>query len=302
MTTLAEGVYQLGPIQSVTTAEVPRENRRSGFTVTELLVAISVVSVVAGLLLPAIQQSREAARRLHCQNNLRQFGQALHGFEAARYSFPAGHDGFQQLDHSWCTAILPYLDETDLYQRYDYSLAWNAGGNAQVALSSPSVFLCPTTYHDWSGAVDYGGLYGVGFDALLGTTGPTSLMPGFGIGYGWDQGILTGIRMPFSIGPERLFPIRIADIKDGTSHTFLVAEDAGRPAWQGGRWADGHNCFSYDGAPVGSVRANDIFSDHGAGVNMLMADGAVIFLSQNVNIQVVAALCTRARGDVVDDL
>lgn len=284
---------------------VPAPIRRSGFTILELLVAIAVVGVLAALLLPATMQSREAARRLQCQNNLRQMGTALHGFEAAKASFPPGHDAFQQRDHSWCTAILPYLEQTELYQRYDYSRAWNdsapPGRNAQIAQASLPVFLCPSTTREWPGAVDYGGLYGASDDTLLGTTGPTDLMPGFGIGFGWDQGILTGIRMPGSSGPERLFPIRMADIRDGTSHTFLVAEDAGRLSWEGGGWADGHNCFSYHGQPVNSHRSNNIFSDHAAGANMLMADGAAIFLGRETSTQVVTALCTRARGEVIDN-
>lgn len=284
---------------------VPGPNRRSGFTILELLVAIAIVGVLAALLLPAVMQSREAARRLQCQNNLRQMGTALHGFEAANASFPPGHDAFQQLDHSWCTAILPYLEQTELYLRYDYSHAWNdpapPGGNAQIAQASLPVFLCPSTAHEWPGAVDYGGLYGVGYDSLLDTTGPTDLTPGFGIGYGWDQGILTAVQMLFSSGPQRMSPIRMADIRDGTSHTFLVGEDAGRPPAEGGQWANGHNCFPYNGGPINSERSNGIFSDHGSGTNMLLADGAVMFLGRNTSYQVVTALCTRSRGEAIDD-
>lgn len=280
----------------------PTANRRSGFTIVELLVAIAVVSVLLALALPAIMRAREAARRMQCQNNLRQMGTALHAFESSHGSFPPGDDGYQEFGHSWCTAVLPFLDQVELYDYYDYHHAWDdPGGNFGIAQTTLSVFLCPTTANSSAGGIDYGGLYGVGYNSLLGTTGPTDLTPGFGIGFGWDQGILTAIKMPFSSGPQRLFPIRVADIRDGTSHTFLIGEDAGRPPSEGGQWANGNNCFAYDGKAINTRVSNCIFSNHPGGANMLLASGAVIFLGQSISSDVVTAFATRARGEHIDD-
>ncbi|MFO0908094.1 MAG: DUF1559 domain-containing protein [Isosphaeraceae bacterium] len=95
---------------------------RRGFSLIELLVVIAIIGVLAGLLMPAVQKSREAARRAQCLNNLKQVGLAIHGFENVRGGLPP--IGTKPTDHSWVTLILPYLEQAGLENIYDYGKYW----------------------------------------------------------------------------------------------------------------------------------------------------------------------------------
>jgi prepilin-type N-terminal cleavage/methylation domain-containing protein len=98
-----------------------RANARRGFTLVELLVVIAIVGVLVSLLLPSVQAAREAARRAQCSSNLKQIGLALLDFHAAQRKFPAGGAGCPQgyYGNSWWIALLPGLEQTALYERYD---------------------------------------------------------------------------------------------------------------------------------------------------------------------------------------
>ncbi len=104
-----------------------RKSLNLGFTLIELLVVISIIGILVALLLPAVQTAREAARRTQCTNNLRQIGLALMNFEASRGSLPKG-DWRQRMKSSnvdslgtWVSVTLPYLEETNLYNKFDFS-------------------------------------------------------------------------------------------------------------------------------------------------------------------------------------
>ncbi len=92
----------------------PSPIRRSGFTLVELLVVIAIIGVLVGLLLPAVQAAREAARRMQCQNNLKQIGLALHNYESAYRSLPWGAKGGHGF--SWTTDILPFAEQSSLWE------------------------------------------------------------------------------------------------------------------------------------------------------------------------------------------
>src|SRR3954471_10743597 len=93
---------------------------RPGFTLIELLVVIAIIAVLIGLLLPAVQAAREAARRSQCVNNEKQIGLAMHNYHSALNQFPpgaiVGKDGKPLL--SWRVAILPYVEQGDLYNQF----------------------------------------------------------------------------------------------------------------------------------------------------------------------------------------
>ena len=88
-------------------------------------------------------------------------------------------------------------------------------------------------------------------------------------------------------------PITMAAIKDGLSNTFLVLEDSGRAAEQGGRWIDGDNCFGQDHGPINAHQSKEIFSNHPQGAHAVMADASVRFLSNGMAPSVIGALSTR---------
>lgn len=112
--------------------------RRNGFTLIELLVVIAIIAVLIALLLPAVQQSREAARRASCKNNLKQLGLALHNYHDAYSCFPIGASYQRGTGLSWMVGLLPYLDQAALFNQFDFVSA-NTG---LPVFSVPNRTLC----------------------------------------------------------------------------------------------------------------------------------------------------------------
>ena len=142
---------------------VPRPSHRSsGFTLIELLVVIAIIGVLVGLLLPAVQTAREAARRAQCVNNLKQIGLALMNYESANGVFPASYldnpnlsgiaygitypdDGYNGWPgFAWGTMILPYIEQSPLYASININLLCWATDNTTSATTKLSVFICPS--------------------------------------------------------------------------------------------------------------------------------------------------------------
>src|SRR5262249_50112334 len=115
------------------------------FTLVELLVVIAIVALLAALLLPAIQSSRETARRAACQNNLKQLGLALLNYHDTYKTFPRG--GWTAASHnlSWTSAILPHLEERPLYNSLNPHAAYTDASNLPAGKTLLSVLLCPTS-------------------------------------------------------------------------------------------------------------------------------------------------------------
>jgi len=261
---------------------------RRAMTLVEVLVATAIVGVLVAIAMPAVQMVREAARRTQCQNNLRELGVALLNFESVHARLSAGRDAQHGWNHSWATAILPQLEQADLFARYDYSRAWNHRANQSVARANPAVFRCPSAIGKWDGKTDYGGNYGSGL---------TGLKSGFQEGRAWEAGMFPPIQVPLP-GRFRRAAVRMNEVTDGTSQTLMILEDADRQAKEGGLWANGHNCLAHDRGRVNGSVSNEIFSRHPGGAGGLMADGSVRFLAESIEAAVVGALCTRAVGEV----
>jgi len=208
-----------------------RAARRSrGFTLVELLVVIAITSVVAALVLPALTQSRESARRIDCQSRLRQLGLAVTTHEHARRAYPTGcvgcrFGGPNQLRFlSWNVQLLPYLEQDALFRRFDLETKSYSSPNREAGAMTLPVFLCPSTAGDtlvnriglWRGMAftDFAGIYGV---EGVGRTDNRENAPH------WLQPEFLGVMLYET-------PVRMREIKDGASNTALIGEARDRRA------------------------------------------------------------------------
>lgn len=279
----------------------------------ELLVVIVIFAILMMLLIPAVLSVRASARRAQCQTNMRSIGQGLLAYEASTGRLPAGRDQNRMHDHSWATRILPNLDQQGLYDRYDWQTSWcsmgdgriwtspwdleyvdgrrdDVRGNLQLAATNLSVFTCPETSHEFNGAIDYGGNYGSSISGLK---------PGFGRGEAWDSGLLVAANVYFEKG-IRQQGVRMSEVVDGQSHTFMVIEDAGREPHHGGMWANGHNCFANELIAINLYRSNSIYSDHGNIAYAVLGDGSVMSLTDTMDSYVLGAMATRSGREATE--
>ena len=192
-----------------------------GFTLVELLVVIAIIGVLIALLLPAVQAAREAARRSQCNNNLRQFGVALHNYHDVFKHLPSSDAGIwipsgtlQNTGISEHARLLEYMEQSNVYQLIDFKSKWNAPVNAAAASKRVPVFMCPSDSANYVPAI-YGpnNYYGnQGSQILYGGVPPTNpANPNFGMPAA-DGIFYTNSFLPF------------AEIRDGLSATAAFSE------------------------------------------------------------------------------
>jgi prepilin-type N-terminal cleavage/methylation domain-containing protein/prepilin-type processing-associated H-X9-DG protein len=283
---------------------------RRGFTLIELLVVIAIIAVLVAILLPAVQQAREAARASQCRNNMKQLGIAFHSYYEIHSRFPpycvAGGVSNQEVDRSWCWAsmILPQLDQGALYNKLqvgqsnlipnsssnmtnvnDYTTA-SATSQEKLFTSRIATYLCPTANGDSTNK----------FQKNLGT-----LM------YAMNNQIAT--QPSAGVGAQAT---RLGDITDGTSNTLLVGEKTLMSApflgvgsiWGAGKIGgtnrltivaaqcpmnvpfdgshDATNLIYIENSPSTLVSRASLVSPHAGGAHMLLCDGAVRFVSEDI--------------------
>jgi prepilin-type processing-associated H-X9-DG protein len=175
---------------------------------------------------------------------------------------------------AWSAFLLPFVEEQPLFDELDLTKPFDSPRNARPASTILPIYICPASLRgarrvQGRGPCDYGGIYGERI------TSPNQPPKGSML---FDESVA------------------IDDIVDGTSHTVIIAEDSRFPD---GQWINGRNifdqAFAINAAPDWE---NDIRSEHAGGANGVFADGSVRFLTESIDVRVLAALCTRAGREV----
>jgi len=308
--------------------------RRYAFTLIELLVVIAIIAILIGLLLPAVQKVREAAARMKCQNHMKQWALAMHGYHDSLGQFPKGSSNGSALRQTWVMYLWAYVEQNSLASNNDLSrhfyLTPGTIGNTMNGLCGARVpiYYCPsdngidltTTFYQrtrgnyvvcWGNA-----LYD---DRRPAASGGTAGTANFG--------------MFHHIGGVRANPgiVRMASLTDGTSNTLmlsesLMAKSAADDDWRGDIHNDdgvfrfhtnitpnstspdlisSTNYFRQNGDPLmpvalGNPQRAAARSRHSGVVNAALGDGSVRTFRNAISAQTWAALGTISNGEVVN--
>jgi prepilin-type N-terminal cleavage/methylation domain-containing protein/prepilin-type processing-associated H-X9-DG protein len=310
-------------------ARLGKECQTSGFTLVELLVVIAIIGILIGMLLPAVQSVRAAARRSACQNNLRQIGLGLLNYESARQKFPPGQSYIKTADEdedrigfSWFVQILPQLEASNIYEIFDFDQQPTDGNNRNAIAQTISFALCPSTALI-DGDRDSNGMitqfvtdtvtdpFDMGCLDYMGIVGPkdgdNDILDPSGNEYERNQGMLLKLKKRDDEHVGLVSPgVKIGEIIDGTSNTMFVTECTGRGAdgdTPDGAWVCAKNNAEIDrGVKRKKSKKSQedelIYSDHYGGANTLFVDGSVRFQSDSIEDQVVWFLSSRSGGEV----
>jgi prepilin-type N-terminal cleavage/methylation domain-containing protein len=311
------------PVAGICHGDVAVNNyvRRTAFTLVELLVVIAIIGILVALLLPAIQAAREAARRSQCTNNLKQIGIAGQMHHDAKGALPAGlsvnirSSGKEEDAYAWAVFLLPYLEEQAIYDAFEADhpnlplpkCIRNNDPNQPVewARQVISVFVCPSSQLP---------LHSV--DASAPIIRGCSKCDYKGSSGDQDDGVLVQLRHS-----ERNEGIKLRQITDGTSKTFLVGEssyytrigdpsgllnpvipgfgDLKYPLWVGAVFYDESSLAESNCSTPPNVRAADdaFYSDHTGMVQFVMVDGSVHSVSENIDMGAYVLMGVRDDGE-----
>jgi hypothetical protein len=218
-------------------------------------------------------------------------GVQQHNYHDTLGSFPIGslearhlrnRDGSLQYPHgvqiAWSALLLPFVEQMPLHDRVDFGQGFDSPANARAAATIVPIYVCPSVpraalHVDRRAVIDYGGIYG---ERITGRNDPA-------------KGTMLYTRA-----------ITVDEIDDGTSYTLIVSEDSG---WRDGQWINGRNIFD-QAFPINQAPPfeNDIRSEHPNGALGLFCDGSVRFLYESMELKPLAAVCTRAGGEIITGL
>ncbi|MEW4563550.1 DUF1559 domain-containing protein [Bremerella sp. JC770] len=304
-----------------------------GFTLVELLVVIAIIGVLIALLLPAVQQAREAARRMQCSNQLKQIGLAMHNYHDTYQVFPPGAVNLNGTTNAnqnltnWAIAILPYLEQTALYDQYDQNVHNSHANNNDVLKTVLPAMLCPSDVNSETLVTP----------SQLVTTdiAPGSYKANIGRRFNGANGYFdfpshadtadAGDKR--SIGPLHVVGVngleceRFATITDGSTSTLMVGEYHTKTRPDNKTfWASSHSFHNMAAAqPESYTRIPDweacyaatgnsqhwkcfrsFAALHAAGMtNFVMCDGSVTGVPATIDSVVFQALSTISRNEVV---
>jgi prepilin-type N-terminal cleavage/methylation domain-containing protein len=305
--------------------------RRSGFTLIELLVVIAIIAVLIGLLLPAVQKVREAAARAQCQNNLKQIGLACHNYEGTHKRFPAGDSATNSF--SALAYLLPYIEQQNVYSQINFTINSTAAAQTADSITIP-ILMCPAdsqgtlpagfsgnsyagNYGDtikWSqnGSVANGVFYAGGVGCKIGDiTDGTSNTAFFSerLMGDWSNAVVTP--RTDLINPPNVNPATSDDAMN-----ICRATDHTNPALQwfsnyGSYWIQGNQntMYTHTSPPndplcaypqnlTQTMPASSAHAGYG-GVNLMMCDGSVHFVSNGISVATWRALGTRNGGETI---
>lgn len=285
---------------------------RRGFTLIELLVVIAIIAVLIALLLPAVQQAREAARRTQCKNNLKQFGLAIHNYHDSYNVFPPaslrGWNGSWETGNgfAWGAHILPYMDQAGLYGLLNPNIGIFEGSNNTIlrSLNGLPGIICPSdanrpkTYSIYAGQPNA-------------VTAPATSYAGAAGAFGYNPE--DGNANSYGCFFRGTVNVSVSSVRDGLSNTIALGERSARirnegyflgmmhqsqsPSvagstdsvnnyhWivSGGLYRPATQIQQTLNTTGGGVWTERFSSDHQGGVQFLMGDGSVRFISETIN-------------------